>query len=237
VTLTRLLGITGPVVTAVGDALLAGSPAAASAAPASAPATHPLAQAQQAAVEEAQATEHTLARTDLPRVFLESSVSARGSGANAPPPFDGGAGGLGFERANWAAGVQVVFPNLFDVSSLRARKAAAAATTRAESARYDETLLTVTSGQQSAAALLQASRAVAANTPVQLTAARQGESQARARYDAGLASLVEVADGQSLLARAETEDRLARVDVWRALLAGAIAQGDLEPFMTLLRQP
>ena len=44
----------------------------------------------------------------------------------------------------------------------------------------------------------------------------------------GLASIVEVADAQSLLAQAEVQDQLARVDVWRALLAEAVAQGDLD---------
>ena len=142
--------------------------------------------------------------------------------------------GLGLDRANWAAGVQVVFPNAFDFTSLRARKAAAAASARAETALYDEALLTVTSQQQAAAAMVQAARAVAANTPVQLAAAQQSESQARARYQAGLASIVEVADAQSLLAQAEVQDQLARIDVWRALLAQAAAQGTLAPFLSLV---
>ena len=75
---------------------------------------------------------------------------------------------------------------------------------------------------------MQAARAVAANTPVQLAAAQQSETQARARYQAGLASIVEVADAQNLLAQAEYQDQLARVDVWRALLAEAVARGDLD---------
>ena len=58
--------------------------------------------------------------------------------------------------------------------------------------------------------MVQAARAVAANTPVQLAAAQQSEAQARARYQAGLASIVEVADAQSLLAQAEVQDQLAR---------------------------
>ena len=64
-----------------------------------------------------------LAHTDRPRLYLQSSVFARGSGANPDGALDGGADGLGLERANWAAGVQVVFPNLFDFASLRARRA------------------------------------------------------------------------------------------------------------------
>lgn len=233
-TMTRVLGITGAV-TIAGDPLLARLPPA-DIPPATATA-HPLAQVRQATVDQARAFEDVLARTDLPRVFVQSSVFARGSGANPSGAFDGGLDGLGLERANWAAGVQVLFPNVFDFSSLRARKAAAAASARASAALYDEALLTITNEQQTAAALLQDARAVAANTPIQIAAAQQSETQARARYDAGLASIIEVADAQSLLAQAEAQDQLARVDVWRALLAAAVAQGDLTAFVNLVRQP
>jgi outer membrane protein len=234
--LARVLGNTaGPVTTIAADALLARLPAA-DIGPA-AVTSHPLAQVRQASVDFARTQEDIVARTDLPRVFVQSSLFARGSGGNANGTFDGGVDGLGLERANWAAGVQVFFPNVFDFSSLRARKAAAAATFRASSALYEEAVLTITSQQQTAAAVLQAARAVATNTPVQLAAAQQSEAQARARYDAGLASIVEVADAQSLLAQAEVQDQLARLDVWRALLGAAAAQGDLTPFVNILRQP
>jgi len=196
--------------------------------------THPLAQVRQAAIAVSRAQEEVLSRTDLPRVYFQSSVFARGSGANTNGTLDGSVAGLGLERANWAAGVQVVFPNAFDFTSLRARKAAAAAVTRSETAFFDEALLTVTSQQQTAAAMVRAARAIAANTPVQLAAAQQSESQARARYQAGLASIVEVADTQSLLAQAEVQEQLARIDVWRALLAQAAAQGTLTPFLSLV---
>jgi outer membrane protein len=196
---------------------------------------HPLAQTGQAAVDLARAREGVLARTDRPRLFLQSSVSARGSGVNTDGVFDGGAAGLGLERANWAAGVQVVFPNLFDLSTLRSRRAAAGALTRAETARYDEAVLTVASQQRAADIMVDAAVAIAQHTPVQLAAARQSEAQARARYDAGLANIVEVAEAQNLLAGAEYQEAAARVDVWRALLARAVAHGQIAPFVDLLR--
>jgi outer membrane protein len=233
--LTRVLGLTSASVSISADALVARVPSSDLASRSAS--AHPLAQARHADVDTARANETVLARTDYPRLFLQGSVFARGSGANPNGVLDGGLDGLGLDRANWAAGVQIVFPNVFDFSSLHARKAAAAATTRAEAALYDEALLTVTSEQQTAAAVLRAARAVALNTPVQLAAARQTESQARARYEAGLANIIEVADAQSLLAQAEAQDELARVDVWRALLASAAASGDLSPFRDMVRQP
>jgi len=230
ITLARVLGVTSGSV-AIDATTLDRVPTDVPTAPTT---THPLAQFRQAAVDVAQAQEHILSRTDLPHVYFQSSVFARGSGANANGQLDGGFSGLGLDRANWAAGVQVVFPNAFDYTSLRARKAAAAASARAESALYDEALLTVTSQQQEAAAMVQAARAVAVNTPVQLAAARQSEAQATARYQAGLASIVEVADAQGLLAQAEVLDQLARIDVWRALLRQSTAQGTLAPFLSRL---
>jgi len=233
-TLDRVLGMAGGPVTVNTARLLDGAvptppPTAVAVAP------HPLVLSELAAVDLARAREAVLAKTDRPRVYLQSSISARGSGANPDGLFDGGAGGLGLERTNWAAGVQVVFPNLFDFASLRARRAAAGALTRAEAARYDEAILTVTSQQRTAAAVVDSALAIAENTPLQLAAAKQSEAQARARYDAGLAGIIEVAEAQNLLAGAEYQDAAARIDVWRALLARAVAQGSVASFVDLLR--
>ena len=234
-TLGQLLGISSGSVPAAATGVL---DTAAPAAPPQIPlADHPLVEAGQAAVDVARAQETVLGKTDRPRIYLQSSVFARGSGASPDGRFDGGADGLWPERANWAAGVQVVFPNLFDFSALRARRAAAAALTQAEAARHDEAVLIVSGQQRTADAIVDAARAIAQNTPVQLAAAQQSEAQARARYDAGLASLVEVAEAQNLLAAAEYQQAIARLDVWRALLAQAVARGSLTPFVDLLRSP
>ena len=72
---------------------------------------------------------------------------------------------------------------------------------------------------------------MAQNTPMQLEAARATEQQATARYKAGLGTIVEVAEAQRLLTQSEIDDALAKLGVWRAMLASAAAQGDLEPFL------
>jgi outer membrane protein TolC len=234
-TLARVLGVSGGLVRADGDRLLDRVPQAAPEVPAAAPAAHPLAQVRQAAVDAAFAQQQVLSRTDRPRLYLQSSVFARGSGANADGTLDGGASGLGLARANWAAGFQIVFPNVFDFSTLNARKAAAAASARVETARHDEALLQIASERQAASAMVRGARAIAANTPVQVTAARQSVTQATARYQAGLASIVEVADAQNLMAQSEAQDQIARVDVWRALLAQSVADGAIDPFLRLIQ--
>jgi outer membrane protein len=233
--LARLLGQSGTRVDVSSDALLSRTPPVDIAAQGGE--THPLNLLRQAEINRARAEETALAHADLPHVYLQSSVFARGSGAHPDGTIDGGVSGLALDRANWAAGVQVVLPNVFDLSALRAKKAAASAATRAESALYEESVLNVESQRNAAAVLLGSAREIAANISIEVAAAEQSESQARTRYNSGLASITEVADAQNLLAQAEADDKLARVAVWRALLGVAAAQGDIAPFTALVRQP
>jgi outer membrane protein TolC len=64
-----------------------------------------------------------------------------------------------------------------------------------------------------------------------LEAARAAERQATARYRAGLASVIDVAEAQRLLTQAEIDDAVARLGVWDAMLILARSIGDLDPFL------
>jgi outer membrane protein len=194
---------------------------------------HPSAEAEHARVEEAQAQVHALDRAYYPKFYLQSSVYGRGSGVDPAGNFLGGSNGLGLDRGNWAAGLSVTLP-VFDIFTIRSKRAIEAANERAEAARYDQTLQDLTGQVRKAQASLDGARHVAENTPVELEAARSTENQERARYQAGLATLVEVADAQSLLVQAETDDALARLAVWQNLAAVAASHGDLQPFVQLL---
>jgi outer membrane protein TolC len=145
-----------------------------------------------------------------------------------------GLNGLGLERANWAAGMTVTFP-LLDIFSIRARKDIEKSNERAEAARYDQAIQDLTGQLDEARAALEGARRVAENTPIELKAARDTESQSRARYQAGLATIVDVAEAESLLVQAETDDALARLAVWSNLASLAATQGDLRPFLQVLQ--
>ena len=105
----------------------------------------------------------------------------------------------------------------------------------AEEDRYDQALQDLTGQLRKAQASLDGARHVAENTPVELEAARTTENQERARYQAGLATLVDVSDAQSLLVQAEIDDALARLAVWQNLASVAASQGDLAPFLQFLK--
>jgi outer membrane protein len=195
---------------------------------------NPAAKAQQARVDESRSQVHILDRSYYPKLYFQSLVAGRGSGLDPNGKFIGGTEGLAPDRSNWATGAMVTFP-VFDIFSIRSKKAIESANERAEAARYDQTLQDLTGQLRKAQASLEGARQVAENTPVELEAARATENQERTRYQAGLATLVEVADAQSLLVQAETDDAVARLAVWQNLAAVAASQGDLQPFLQLLR--
>jgi outer membrane protein len=183
---------------------------------------HPLATAQMATVNASQASQNVLSRSFAPRISFQTAYAVRGSGALA----NGDTQGLAFDTPNWAAGLTATFP-LFDWFSLRERSQIEAHTERAERATYDRVVRELSARSEQARAEMDGARRVAENTPIQLTAARTLEQQARTRYDNGLADIIEVADAQRLLLQSEVGDAVARLGVWRAVLTDAAARGDL----------
>ena len=231
--LAEVLGIAGSNLQIDVGSLLSAPPKSSPTAPPLS--THPFATAEQARVDQIKAQERILGRSYYPRFDLQSTIYGRGSGANTDGTIQTGANGLGLDRSNWATGLTVTFP-LFDIFSIRAQKQIEAANERAERARYDQTVDDLNGQLQQVQATLEGARLVAEKTPVELQAAREAEMQARARYDAGLANIVEVADAQGLLVEAETDDALARLVVWNDLASLTAAQGDLRPFLQFLNQ-
>jgi outer membrane protein TolC len=191
---------------------------------------HPAAEAQMAAVESSLALQHVLGRSYAPRINFQTAYSLRGTGATPNGTHLDGSHGLDFETPNWAVGVTATFP-LFDWFSLRERTRIEAHHERAERATYDRVVQELSAQVEQARAEMDGTRRVAENTPIQLQAARVLEQQSRARYDAGLATIIEVADAQRLLLQAEVGDAVARLSVWRALVADAAARGDISELL------
>jgi outer membrane protein len=193
---------------------------------------HPSAREQEAARAEVQAREHAIARAAFPRVNLQAATYARGTGAQTDGTTATGSTGLAPDIPNWGVGLTVTFP-LLDLPALRVRRDIETHRERAEAARYDQVMRDLSAAMEKARASLDAARGVVATTQVRLGAARAAGQQALARYNAGLAPLIEVADTERLLTQAEIDDALARLSAWRARLALDIASGDLTGFLEL----
>jgi outer membrane protein len=232
-TFAELLGTSGRKVAINADSLLA---APATSYPSqSALTNHPAALVANSTLFETKAKEKVLSKSYYPRFNLQGSFSGRGSGANPDGTFGTGTDGLDLMRHNWAVGLTATF-SVLDFPSLHFKKQIEQLNERAQRADYDKTIQTLTAQAERAKAAYDSAVLISQNTPVELEAARSGETQASARYKAALAPIVEVAEAQRLLLQAETEDNLARLTVWRAMLGEALAQGDLQPFLELARK-
>jgi outer membrane protein TolC len=205
------------------------------AAPAFNSAANPIAVEQNAVAEQARAQVDVLDKSYYPRFYAQGSAFARGTGARINGERLGGANGLAPNFPNVALGFTVTFP-ILDLPSIRAKQASQSAVFRSETARYKQVTTDLTAKFNQAAAILEGSRKIAADTPIQVSAANAAVQQASARYQSGLGNVVDVADTQRLLTQAEIDDALARLGVWRGLLGVAIAAGDVQPFINELER-
>ena len=193
-------------------------------------AANPIATEQSAVIEQTKAQLKALERSYFPRFYLQGSAYARGTSAETDGKLLGGVNGLAPSVQDYALGFTVTFPAL-DRPSIQAREAAQSAAVRAQTARYRQIATDLRAQWNAAVATLQGARGIAANTPLQVSAARAAVGQATARYQSGLGNIDEVAEAQRLLTQAEIDDALARLGVWRGLLGVATAAGDIQPFL------
>ncbi len=193
-------------------------------------AVNPIAVEQNAVIDQLKSQLKILERSYFPRFFAQASTYARGTGAEINGNNLGGLNGLAPTIQNSAVGFTVTFP-VFDFPAIRARESGQSASIRAETARLRQIATDLTAQWNRAVATLGGARNVAANTPIEVAAARAATEQATARYQSGLGTIDEVAEAQRLLTQAEIDDALARLGIWRGLLGVATAAGDLQPFV------
>ncbi|WP_420236894.1 TolC family protein [Telmatobacter bradus] len=198
------------------------------------PTSHPAVLEEDARVHQQEAQKHLLDRSYVPSFSTLAAVSGRGAGTDASGHFPGGTAGLAPDTFNWAAGFQVTF-SAFDFFGIREQKKVQASNVQAEEARYNQSLDDVSAAIAQARARLTGARQIAANTPVELSAAQANEQQQQARYRSGLATVVDVAASEGVLAQAQADDAIARLSVWRAELGVAAAQGDIQPFLQTIQ--
>jgi outer membrane protein TolC len=189
-----------------------------------------LARDQDASIAETTARLHVLDKGYYPRFTVQGTTYARGTGALPDGQLLGGANGLGPNIHNWGLGFTVTFP-IFEYAGLRARKSAENARLDVEKSRYQQILTDLKAKRDAAMAAYEGAVQITATTPIAIEAATAAVAQARARYQSGLGTALDVADAQRRLTQAEIDDGLARLNVWRARLRFYSAEGDISPLL------
>ncbi len=211
-----------------------GEPAMPTDATPDAPVNHPVLVERQAAADEAASRLAVAQRSADPVVALQGTVYGRGTGVLDDNSSGSGADGLGLDAYNWAVGLSVTVP-FMEWHNKGAREAMEQLRVQAAQARREDAARELTRRLQVARQDERATRDVAAQAAVMADAARSVATQVAARYQAGLSSIIEVADAERRLAQADIDRALAGLAVWRARLAvvHATASG-VEPFLNAL---
>lgn len=191
---------------------------------------NPAATEQNAVTAQLQSQLKALDRTYYPQFSAQGLAAVRGTGMLTDGVRPGGANGLAPTTQNYGVGLTVTFP-VMDKFALQEQEAEQTASIRASQAQYSVITTTMQAQFDTALAMLAGARRVAADTPVEVSSARAALRQATARYQAGLAPIDDVAQAQRLVAQAEIDDALARLNVWRARLQIETARGNIQPFL------
>ena len=206
-------------------------------------ANHPILSLQEANILYSASKEVSIARSYVPTINLLAGISARGSGFRDTTQIvtshstireitsrSTTSKGLAPTRSNYGVGISITF-DVMDFYPTQARRSIQYFHTQKEREAYDRLYIELSSKIAEAKAEIDAATAIAKQTPLQLEYATASEKQLMSRYEAGLVTVLEVADAQKQLAQADAENDLASLGVWKALLNLSIAQGDLNLFL------
>ncbi len=193
---------------------------------------HPIALQGMALISTRLATKKILDKQYYPKFRWLGGVNLRGTTfktnrGDVPAPD---VSGIFPVIPNYTVGLMIDFPFL-DIIRIKAEKKVVLERITAAQHAYDLAVQGLKKDNAQAQSMLRAAISLAANMPIQVEAADAAAKQAQARYEAGLATVAQVAEANQILADSKVKEAVANVGVWKALLAVANVQGNLQPFL------
>jgi outer membrane protein len=231
--LTRLTGVYTPVESIVLTDTLFNQDAFIVADTSSSIEQHPYYQNLQAQQKITEAGLKEIQKSWVPQLDFWGNVYARGSGVDATGDVNKW-NGLGLSRTNAGVGVQLSFPVL-QYSKVNIKKKQQEALLAADKARLAQAQLDISKQIETAVMQYQQDVKIANKSPELLKAANDVYAGLKLSYETGLIDFTRLANAQYDLQRAEVNNANARLQLWRSLLAIAVAKGNLNLFTEQLR--
>jgi outer membrane protein len=169
----------------------------------------------------------------VPQLDIWGNVYARGSGVNATGQVNK-TDGFNLSRTNAGIGVQLSFPVL-QFSKINIQKRQLQFLLKADEAKLAQAQLDIS--KQTATALQQYFQDVkiAAKSPVLLKSATDVYTGLKLSYESGLVDYTRLALAQYDLLKAAVNDAGIHLQLWRSVLAVAVAKGNLNLFTDQLK--
>lgn len=229
ITLSQLLAVTDNIVIADSSyfsklpANLAGNDTA----------KNPLLSVYSTSIELGKARRKSIAKTTSPTLGVWATTYARGSGINyngAVKALDG----LGLQRFNYGAGVQLSIP-LLQSLKIKPQLQQQDFLIKADEEKLNELTLQISKQLQTADTTLAYAIAVAKESPVLINAAMYAYTAMQSRYNSGLTNYADVIQAQYNLLKAETDYKTSYMAVWKTLLYKAAVKGDINLFLNQVK--
>jgi outer membrane protein TolC len=190
---------------------------------------HPLVNLYKSSYEIGLARKKVLAKTMLPILGIWGTTYARGSGIlynGTEKPADG----LGFQRYNYGIGIQLSIPLLQSIK-IRSQLQQQAFLIQSNQEKLNEIELQLKKQNELADTIVNSAFAVVKESPLYLESAIFSYKALQSRYQSGLANIADLMQAQYALIKAETDNKLAYMNVWKAFLYKAAVNGNLNVFI------
>lgn len=194
---------------------------------------HPYYQNIEAQKGVTEATLKAIQKSAVPQLDIWGNAYARGSGVDATGAVDK-VKGFGLSRTNLGAGVQLSVP-ILKYKRVNIEKKQYQYLLQSDNARLAQARLDISKQIQTAVLQYGQDVKIAAKSPELLKAANDVYEGLKLSYETGLIDFTRLANAQYELQRAEVNDANARLQLWRSLLAIAVAKGSLNLFTDQLK--
>lgn len=195
--------------------------------------TNPVVQYAQSQFYLNQSKELLLKKSYLPKLNVWGTGFARGSGFQADGSIKA-FNGLGLNRVNYGAGVQLVFP-IMKYGEVKKQLLQQNLLSKAAQEKIEESKSILTMQQRIANTTFSSSIAIANETQQQLKSAQYAFTAMQTRYNTGLVNFADLIQAQYNLLKAELDSRTAYWDAWKALLLQTAVKGDETIFINAIR--
>ncbi len=172
-------------------------------------------------------------KSNAPQLDFWGNAYARGSGIDAGGNVNK-LEGFGFSRTNLGVGVQLSFP-ILKYNRINIEKKQYQSLLQADNARLAQAHLDITKQIETAVMQYRQDVKIAAKSPELLKAASDVYEGLKLSYETGLIDFTRLTNSQYELQKAEVNDANARLQLWRSLLAIAVAKGNLILFTEHLK--
>ena len=191
---------------------------------------NPLLSLYTSSIDMSNARKKVLSKTKMPTLGAWGTTYARGSGIS----YNGtvkSSDGLGLQRYNYGLGLQLSVPVL-QFARIKPQLQQQDFIIKSDEEKLNEISLQLKKQNQLADTALNNAFAIAKETPLFYESAAYSYKALISRYQSGLANFSDLIQAQYTLIKAETDNRSAYMNVWKALLYKAAVAGDLNIFLS-----